>query len=517
MFRLTGVLALMCILFSHATLAREATVLLITDESLAQAWKPFAEFKTQIGFSTEVVTVQSIERDYEGEDTPAKIRKCTLNAIENEGVRFVILGGDSKFTGAGLVPHRITQHTVPMSGEPVTLPADLYYISPGEMDWDANDDGVYGEWEEDRDAVAYTHPSGACIGRIPVRTVQDVAAYTAKVRGYEMNYPSGNFAERIVYTNTVDASEPKVRRSWDEYLSKAWQRGEAYRFLHTETHWDEKRAGDYALNAKHWLQRINDRTASKMHMHGHGFLPAWVLEHRTGNSYVSPDVVKQLSNKDAYLVMTTVSCFTGQFDGLADPCITESMLRAPEKGAVAIVAPTRPGVPVFHDPRKDMMLMITEGKLDGTTESMTRFWMNGLRADPNGSFKTMGEAYAAMKGQMADHARRTSGYHWCQCELVLLGDPTLDFRAREPVQAEVQVAGDGALKLGQNTLELSTNLIGHPGAVACAWKEEELYKVEAIDEEGRARFDFSAPTPGTIRLGVRGPSVNAWLGSVELE
>ena len=76
--------------------------------------------------------------------------------------------------------------------------------------------------------------------------------------------------------------------------------------------------------------------------------------------------------------MTTVSCFTGHFDAVKDPSITESILRQPEAGAVIIIAPAREGVPIFHNPREDMRKMVTEGKMDGTTTLMTSFWKHAL-------------------------------------------------------------------------------------------------------------------------------------------
>jgi len=146
--------------------SNKATVLLITSDSLAKAWKPFADWKTSIGKATKITTVEQIENLYEGRDVQQKIRACSLDHINNNGTKWVILGGDSQPDGKGLVPDRDTKHSDP----PPTvtdIPTDIYYIS--EKDWDANDDGVYGDWKNDKDAISYTNPR-ACIGRIPLRT-----------------------------------------------------------------------------------------------------------------------------------------------------------------------------------------------------------------------------------------------------------------------------------------------------------------------------------------------------------
>lgn len=490
----------------------EPKVLLITDETLAEAWEPFARFKTRLGYPTQIVTVQQIVEPYEGDDVQARIRAGVLDSIEQRGVRYVILGGDSGPRGTGLVPDRDTLHPQMRYRD---IPTDLYYLSPGESDWDANGDGVFGDWRNDREAIAYGHPTGAAIGRIPVRTPADVAAYTDKIIAYETRYPTRDFARRMIYSNTVNGSEPKVRRSWDDYLSGVWGGGEALRFLHTQTHWDKERSGDFALNTTNWLKVINDQTAGKMHMHGHGHLPGWVLEHRTGNTFVDAQVVAQLTNQDAYLVMTTVSCFTGQFDSARDPSIVEYMLRTPRRGAVLIIAPSREGVPMFHDPRHDFRLMVTEGKLDGTTETMTRFWMNGLSPDELGRYRTAGQAFMRMKQEMTPHAERTEGYHWCQSELNLLGDPTLDLRADDPISPAMDLPE--AIAVEPTELVIRTGLTDRPGARVTLWKAEEVYQSVEVDEQGVARVTLEVKTPGDLLVTVSGPSVNAVLATIRVE
>ncbi len=214
--------------------------------------------------------------------------------------------------------------------------------------------------------------------------------------------------------------------------------------------------------------------------------------------------------------MTTVSCFTGQYDdGDRDPSIAEVMLRAPERGAVIIIAPSREGVPIFHNPPRDYRLMVTEGKLDGTTESMTRFWMNGLSPRDDGSYLTAGEAFMAMKNDMTEHAERTAGYHWCQCELNFLGDPTLDLRATDPITAEFEAPD--TLNADAPVVQITTNLIDHPGAIACVWKADELYEVIPIEADGTFEIKTQSITTGELRFTLSGPCVNAVAGAVTVE
>lgn len=476
---------------------RPATVLLVTSEALANSWAEFAAWKTKLGKATKIVTVEEIAKNYQGKDVQQKIRACVLEHVDKHGTRWVILGGDSLPGGKGHVPDRDTRHALLGYAD---IPTDIYYISS--KDWDANGDGIYGDWGNDGKQIAYTNPK-AVIGRIPLRTPADVKAYTDKVIAYESRYPRGNFGKRLVYTCPITMAYPKLKTSQKEVMAD-WTKGEVLQFFANEkTPWDRTKPGDFELSPANWIGLINGREAGKWHMHGHGLLPVWVLDK---NKVIDSRTVKALQNADAYPVITTVSCFTGQFDGKKDPSIVESMLRQPAGGAIAVIAPSREGVPIFAN-RNDLKKMVTEGKMDGTTTTMTRFWTNGLAKD-----LTLGEAFAAAKQAMTADARKHPGYHWCQCELNLLGDPTLGIRARPPITPNLKAPGE--LKTGKQTFELAT---GVPGATVCLWAQPGVYQVVKADRSGNASVTIAPSTTGKLIVTVSGPSVNAVSAEVPIK
>ena len=199
----------------------------------------FAKWKTSNGRLTKIITVGQIEDDYLAESIQEKIRLCVRKHIENHKTKWVILGGDSLPGGKGIVPGgHLTVHAQERKG----IPTDIVYLS--KTNWDADGDGVFGEFEDDREAITY--PDGTVgLGRIPVRTAADVASFTAKVIAYESKYPTTDFAQQMIYTCTDQPAYPKVRNSWDGYLSKVWQ-GEMGRFFSKETPWDEEdKPGSY--------------------------------------------------------------------------------------------------------------------------------------------------------------------------------------------------------------------------------------------------------------------------------
>ena len=403
-FLLTGLL-------SSALLADEAKVLLVSPPKLEEAWKKYAELRKGHEVLIEVITTKEIEKNYREGDLAEKIRLCAREKIDKQGFHTIILGGDSSPKG-GLIPDRDTFHENRW-GKDVDIPTDIYFISP--TSWDHDGDGIYGEFENDREAISY--PDGSiAIGRIPVRTKEDIAAYGKKVSSHVAREES----KQLAMTCAVRGAYAKVHRSGAKLIPEAWPEGKVSFLFNDFSSWDGEEKGDYDLSNKNLLEKLNGEKVTNWHIHGHGLVDRWILERDESFSF---DQVSQLKNFKQPAIITTVSCFTGQFDGKKDPCITEAMLRHPGGGAVAIVAPAREGKPHFHNSKRDFPLMVREGKLDGTTQTMTSFWKEGL-----GGKATTGMALAKSKAGLADDAVKSATYHQGICEINLLGDPTLQVK-----------------------------------------------------------------------------------------
>jgi len=475
-------------------------VLLITSPELAPAWKTFADWKTRLGKPTTIVTTAEIDKSTEGPDLQEKIRRRVRKGIEQDGVRWLILGGDSQPDGSGHVPDRDTFHKTTW-GSSTDIPTDIYYLSRN--NWNADGDGIYGEWEDDREAIDY--PDGTVgLGRIPVRTAEDVAAYTAKVIAYESKYPANGFATTFTYTCPERGAYPKLRTSWADVVSKAWPAGTAHWFLTGQVALGDDRPATYPLSPQNWIKLINTGSSGKLHMHGHGLRDCWILEK---HGKLTAKHLAQLENKNAYPAITTVSCFTGHYDAAADPSIAESALRQPEAGAILIVCPSREGKPHFLNPREDFRLMITEGKRDGTTGTMAGFWEQSLGKDR----KPAGQALMSVKASMVPKTKQSASFHLCLCELNLLGDPTLDLRAADPKTPEVKLPE--SIPTGAREIEIRTNT---PGATVCLWMGDDVYATATADDTGACRLSVHPKNPGTISIAVSGPDLNAFSGKLEV-
>ena len=478
--------------FPHGSAAEAPEkILVITSDSLKPAFEEFARWKTRLGRPTEVVSVTEIALPYSSKksklDLQEQIRIFVIEKIEADNVRWVVLGGDSDPNDGGHVPDRDTFHLT-MWGENKAIPTDIYYLSRG--NWDADSDGIFGEYEDDREAIHYPDGSVA-IGRLPVRTPEDVKAYLEKAISYETNYPAGDFAKRMIYTCAVPQAEAKLHTSWQKNVSQTWPEGNGEMFFNGRSPWDKTQSGDHALSPKNLIELINRKLIGKFHFHGHGLNHCWVLE---DHDELNLSKLSQLQNDGAYPIITTVSCFTGQFDGKDDPCISEAMLRLPDAGAIAILAPSREGKPHFTDPQRDFPLMMKEGKMDGTTETMTRFWQHGVEAPT-----TIGEAYTAMKADLAERAASHPNFHMCICELNLLGDPSLQIHAAPP--RTLDPIFPDSLSSGKSKLVLSGLAAG--ALVTVSDGEQIFFRGEA-SRAGKVVEQISIPDDKSdLSIGVR--------------
>ncbi|MDC1142183.1 C25 family cysteine peptidase [Planctomycetota bacterium] len=467
-----------------------ATVLLITNDALAKSWKPFAEHKTKLGKRTEIVTVEAIKKAYEGDDIQHSIKACINEFVENRETLWVILGGDSTADG-GIVPDRDTVHT---RMEHEDIPTDLWYVS--ETDWDANGDGKFGDWMKDRKDISYT--TRAAIGRIPVRKADEVKNFTAKVVKYECAFPNTKFATEFIVTCTEERGYDRVDDMW-EIINEKWD-GSLNKFFTDSTPWDGKKKGDFDLSPDNVCKKIDEHAASKWHLIGHGNPGAWIVE----GGPITATRAGELKNKTPILV-TTVSCHTGRFDGEKDPCPAEGMLRG-KGGAVLVIAPARPGLAAPSVAGEDL----NDAKIDGLNLLYTRFWQHGL----DGSGLTVGEAFAKAREEVAPSTKAKRGIkdHFTLCEVNLLGDPTLGFHAKAPVP--VKIGGQREIKADAKFLKVTT---GTANTSVCFWQEGTCYATAKADEKGRFKVPVSNLKKGQAWVTVTGPNANAVIREITVK
>lgn len=142
----------------------EVKYVIITNNTLAPYFQPFADWKTQNGLPAKIVTMEAITANYPGMDVPEQIRNFIKAAHLLWRTEYVLLGGDSD-----IVPVRKIFHLYDMA-------TDLYYsaIVPYTDNWNANGNNIFGE-QGDGDYTA-----DIAVGRAPVDTPAEVANFLKK-------------------------------------------------------------------------------------------------------------------------------------------------------------------------------------------------------------------------------------------------------------------------------------------------------------------------------------------------
>ncbi len=176
--------------------------LIITDETLASAFHPLAQWRLQQGYRAGIALVDEIVSAYPGEDTPARIRAYLADAHDG-GLQFCVLGGDET-----VVPIRYAYHSYSN-----TMPdydrlqiCDLYYADVN-SDWDTDGDGIYGEYLQDG---ADLFPE-IYLGRLLAANAGQAEAIVEKIIDYESN-PGGG--DRSYLTRALFTCADQMR-DWD--------------------------------------------------------------------------------------------------------------------------------------------------------------------------------------------------------------------------------------------------------------------------------------------------------------
>jgi hypothetical protein len=171
---------------------------IITSPSFAAAPDPWnfqalRDKRTAEGLPSTIITTDWIYSTYEGTrpdggtDNPTKIRNFLIDAYENWGLEYVLLGG-----GINAVPSRFFRvdhlrddeaDVVPRIDE---FPVDMYYacLAPTNCTFDDNADGYYGEPNDGVGGGEVDLFAEVYVGRAPVESVAELANFVKKTLKY---------------------------------------------------------------------------------------------------------------------------------------------------------------------------------------------------------------------------------------------------------------------------------------------------------------------------------------------
>ncbi len=362
--------------------------LIVTSAALKTAFGPLVAERQAQGFAVVTMTIETIVEQYRGRDTQEKIRNCIKNQFDpRRGPSYVLLGGDDL-----VVPVRYGQ-AKPRAASKLQawVPCDLYYSDTSNLDWDADHDGRFGEFSEDASDIGLM-PS-VCLGRLPVRTPEQVSAYVRKVilfdqqarsrRNHACLFLGGSTNLAQTYYRTVRPGCPNARAV---FLGQSRPAS-----LIDEFH---PLATDRAVN-------LLNSGFDFVTYSGEGFNTGWAF--MVQNQTFSVREAEGLTNLSCLSIVRSGGCKTGWFDGAEDPCLAEAFLRNPNGGAVVYAGFARN---LSHDP------VAGGGQYQGDYYRQL-FRTPGI---------TVGEAFMMTKQAMVERSRSS---RWHQYSYTLFGDPAI--------------------------------------------------------------------------------------------
>lgn len=176
-------------------------LLIITPEQFKIALKPLVEHKNSYNVKTSIITLDYVYNDiWYGRDNPEKIKYFIKNAIEETGIKYVLLVGNFR-----KMPVRYVYNDEPWEhfAEPYFISelyyADIYDRNGSFSSWDTNNNGVFGEWigDEAQDKDIDLYPD-VYVGRLACRNIFEVIISVKKIIDYETKTYNSDWFNRIV-------------------------------------------------------------------------------------------------------------------------------------------------------------------------------------------------------------------------------------------------------------------------------------------------------------------------------
>lgn len=339
-----------------------ADLVIITRKDLQNAISPLVSLRQQQKLTVQVVSVEDIFDEFcYGQKSPQAMKDFLYFAKTywRKPVRYAILFGDSsydpkEYLGSG------TGEVVP------TKLIDTNFMETASDDWlsDFSGDGI----------------ADVALGRLPARNTAEASAMVAKLLAYEQATPSN---EVLMVSDIPDVFDFE---STNDSLVQYLPTNSNVTFV-KRTQMSDSEARNAILGRLNQGPRI-------VNYAGHGTVNQW-----RGNLFLSADATA-LQNNQSYPVFVMMNCLNGFYQDPVIEGLAESLLKAPQGGAVAAWASSA--------------LVFAEGQAQIDQEF---FRLNFSGQMPG---ITIGEAAMKAKLQTYDQdIRRT----W-----ILFGDPSMRFR-----------------------------------------------------------------------------------------
>ena len=386
--------------------------LIITIDEFTDDYEPLSEYYNERGIRTKIQTVEFINREISGNDTPERIRNYIIEQYSNHGIQYVLLAGDAdaKTGGELQVPVRGFYCEVQSSQvyRDFGIPSDLYY-SALDGNWNDNEDQFWGEPGED-DLL----PEVA-VGRICADNPREIFNMIQKIIHYQ-SFPVVNDIPKVLMAGETMWSNPDTDGGdyLDLLISGSSENGYETVGMPPELNFTFFYERNGYWNSKELLTEISTGCNFLFHA-GHSnesSIMKFSLASISESNFQEVDGVNHLNP-----VIYSHGCLAAAIDRLSSgniDCIAEQMLSLPYF-AVAFVGNTRYG-------------WFDEGLTEGPSAHLHREFVHSLYSVEN---TRLGGAHLVSRLRTAPFVTIPDEFEpganrWTFYGCNVLGDPAMD-------------------------------------------------------------------------------------------
>jgi len=301
-------------------------MVIIAPKKFSTKLQTLIKHKNNIGVSTVLKTTEDIYGNYEGRDEPEQIKYFIKDAIENWGVKYVLLAGGRKGQkNSWYVPVRYANlEDIDWYFNETSYISDLYYAdvykysesSDGqEFDsWDSNGNGIFAEWKDGShfpEDELDLYPD-VIVGRLACRDIFELDIMIKKIIKYETSASSQDWFKKMMVFggDTFPNDDNEYEGELETDLSSSYM--QAIGFDITKF-W----VSNGALKSQRDVIRAISQGAGFMHFAGHGTPIVWSTHPVHSEDWLDGlynSAMYRLRNRNKLPVIVVGGCHNSQFD-----------------------------------------------------------------------------------------------------------------------------------------------------------------------------------------------------------
>lgn len=442
-------------------------MLIVTVPSMTGVFEQLAQRRTDEGIVTEVVTMEEVLEGSQGRDDAEALRNYIISYMQANGLDYVLLGGDIEH-----VPMRYAFAMECQAGfhpREDSLPCDLYF-SDLDGDWDANQNDVFGEIEDDVDL----YPD-VWVGRVSVNSPAEAEAWYEKLKTYEDCADPGHmldvlFLAEVLWNNPFTDGGVSKNMIQALCLPGFMDVTKLYQTLGN-------------LDGEAVMSAMNAGTNMVNH-NGH----AWWSGMSIGGDNIDAYFLDSVNSQGRYSsFFYSIGCWSAAFDFDA---VAEHFLTSPQGCGVSFIGNSSygwgsPGNPAY-----------------GYSDILDRYFFLRLYQDRN---TRIGQVLAESKDFYIPYGRWENVYRWHLYQVNLLGDPSFRPYRKEPVTPSLEYPSF----VTPDTWSFPVQVSGcdPDGLTLCVHDQGDNHLTAELDPSGYHCFQFGFQVEGSVTVTLTGSEV----------